>query len=96
MTETEKYEDLEDALIVVNYCLNEMTFWQRLFRRPSKEFHNAVDSLHKKYNVVSAHVEFCTVENRKKMLYILEKATTLFEYVLKKYPRLNHWGYLTK
>jgi hypothetical protein len=94
MTEEEKYNELEDDLIRLNYYLRRISFWRRLFKRPEKIVHEMIDGLHKSRNVVSAHVEFCTVENRDKMVTILNKADEVFTNTLLKYPRLNHWNYL--
>ncbi len=93
MTEEEKYEALEDDLIRLNFHFSRVKFWGRLFRKPTPELKNSVEEIGKSIGVVSAHLEFCKVGDKEKLIKLLRKAENQFFRTLKKYKSLNRWNY---
>lgn len=94
MTEEDKYSQLEDDLIRLNYALSQtLTWWQRLFKRPSKELTSAIDDVHRSLGLMHAHLEFCKVANKDRCIKLLRKTEQVFSNTLRKYKALNKWNY---
>jgi histone acetyltransferase (RNA polymerase elongator complex component) len=93
MTEEEKYNQLENSFICLNVLLSDLSWWKRHFGRPSEDVKEAVKNIKKAVDVVSAHVEFCHVDRREKLVKMLRKAENKFFEALRIYPSLNQWNY---
>jgi hypothetical protein len=93
VTETEKYIQLSKAVVNLRAARRGLPWWRRVLRLPSPELEAATDALHAAIGTVSAHVEFCTCADRERLVIGLTVAEWEFREVLRRYGRLNHWGY---
>jgi hypothetical protein len=93
----EAYEKVEDDLIRLTGALKTVGMLNKFLRKPNEEVQKVIEDIHQSSMMLSQYIEHVAKEDQKPYLTdMLTKAEKIFNEVLRKYPSLNRWHYVTK